>query len=80
MGKDDLEPAGVGDAPTAPIFTALAAALAAIENGSIEQAEIEWNRTTQTEEGESTDVLSMTVYRQAQPRFGTIARPPQPEE
>lgn len=65
--------------PTAPIFTALAAALAAIENGAIEQAEIEWNQTHQMEDGsETTDVLTMTVYRHAQPRFGNLGQPPTP--
>lgn len=71
---------GQDNPPTLPIFTALAAALAAIEAGSIAQAEIEWNQTHQTEEGESTDVLTMTVYRHPQPRFGTLGQPPTPKE
>lgn len=71
---------GQDNPPTAPIFTALAAALAAIEAGSIEQAEIEWNQSRDIGEESSTDVLTMTVYRHAQPRFGTIGRPPTPKE
>jgi len=71
---------GTENPPTHPIFTALAAALAAIEGGAIEQAEIEWNRSTDSGEESSTDVLTLIVYRHAQPRFGTIGGPSTPKE
>lgn len=70
MGGDD-------NPPTLPIFTALASVLAAIENGATAQAEVEWNRT---HEDDSTEVITVVVYRHAQPRFGTVGGPPQPEE
>ncbi len=66
-----------GDPPTHPIFTALAAVLAAIESGSIEQAEVEWNRT---HSDDSAEVITLQVWKRAQPRFGTIGPSPQPEE
>jgi hypothetical protein len=69
MGKDDLEPAGLGDAPTQPIFTALAAVLAAIEAGTIEQAAVDWNVTNPDDSATS---LAITIYKRAQPPFGRV--------
>lgn len=61
-----------GDTPTAPIFVALNAILAAIESGSIEEGEVDWNRT---HEDNSSETVTITVRRTVQPRFGTIPPP-----
>ncbi len=60
------------DPPTAPVFVALSAVLAAIESGIIEEGEIDWNRTASDE---STEVITIRVSRRVQPRFGTLPPP-----
>lgn len=57
------------DPPTQPIFAALAAVLAAIESGTIEQATVDWNTTAPDD---SATCLAITVYKRAQPPFGRV--------
>lgn len=65
------------DPETLPIFTALASVIIAIENGSIEEAEVDWNRTNPDE---SAETITITVRKTVQPRFGNLDTPPQEEK
>lgn len=58
------------DAPTEPLFVALASVLAAIENGTIAEGEVE-SRVDQEQDGVTTAVtVTVTVRKAVRPLIG----------
>ena len=58
------------DAPTEPLFVALASVLAAIETGTIAEGEVESRIDTESGDATTAVVLTVTVRKQVRPLVG----------
>ena len=65
----------MNDAPTDPMFVALASVLAAIETGTIAEGEVESRVSTERDGTTSEVTITITVRRTVRPILGPPAEP-----